>query len=86
MSYGTTLMHGYEQKCGRDEGKWEESWGNQQGEAERKSRMESGPWPSHAIRLALGAQFHILHWQFESQGRGSQGVDHVLVTLPTVLS
>lgn len=42
--------------------------------------------PSHAIRLALGAQFQVLHRHFESQGGGSQGVDHVLVTLPTVLS
>lgn len=54
------------------------------GEAGRRKGVEAGP--SQPSRLALGAQFQILHWQFESQGRGSQGVDHVLVTLPTVLS
>lgn len=66
-----------EKKMGRKPGKT-------LGEAERKNRIKSGP--SHAIGLALGTQFQILHWQFESQGRGSQRVDHVLVTLPTVLS
>lgn len=43
-------------------------------------------WAISCHRLALGAQFQVLHWHFESQGGGSQGVDHVLVTFPTVLS
>lgn len=63
---------------------WEESWGNHEGEAERKNTIKTEP--SHASGLALGTQFQILHWQFESQGRGSQWVNHVLVTLSTVLS
>lgn len=54
------------------------------GRGRQENRIKSGV--SHSIGLALGAQFQILYWQFESQGRGSQGVDHVLVTLPAVLS
>lgn len=72
----------------QDVGRTKKKHGKKAGErtlgGDRKNRIKSGQ--SHAIRLALGTQFHILHWQFESQGGGSQGVDHVLVTLPTVLS
>lgn len=53
----------------------------------REEKQDRGWATATACRqLALGAQFRIFHRQFESQGRGSQGVDHVLVTLPAVLS
>lgn len=85
LFYIITLRHGYEPRCRKkDEERWEERYGKHEEEADGKKRIKSGP--SHTTGLALSAQFQILHWQFESQGRGSQGVDHVLVTLPTVLS
>lgn len=74
---------------------WTEMWGERRRKmgrelgktlGEGREQKRNQVWATHAIGLALGTQFQILHWQFESQGRGSQGVDHVLVTLPTVLS
>lgn len=82
--YVTTLMHSHEPRCGETEEHGKKAGGNMRGRQRGKNAIKAGP--SHASGLALGAQFQILHWQFESQGRGSQRVNHVLVTLSTVLS
>lgn len=67
----------------QDVGRKKKKKGKKAGENIGEGREEK---QDHALGLALGAQFQILHWQFESQGRGPQGVDHVLVALPAVLS